>query len=85
MATQTAPVEEASPTLPGIPEVMAAISTCQAALTGKLEAVQMDIGLIRQDLDPLPWGRRIAGRPGGRHCGEACGGDSDPTNQGEGP
>ncbi|XP_073480012.1 proteinase-activated receptor 1-like [Aquarana catesbeiana] len=30
---------------------MAAISACQAALSGKIEAVQMDVGLIRQDLD----------------------------------
>lgn len=66
MATQTAPVEIVSPPPPGIPEVMAAITTCQTALTGKLEAGQMDIGLIRQDLvkvrDLLGAAEQLVGR-----------------------
>lgn len=49
MATQVTPVEEASPSLPVIPEVIAAIT----ALARKLEAVQIDTGLIRQDLDKI--------------------------------
>lgn len=36
----------------GFQEVMA-IAACQAALTGKIEAVQLDVGLVRQDLDKL--------------------------------
>lgn len=34
-------------------EVMAAIATCQSTLTAKIEAVQMDVGLLRQDMDKL--------------------------------
>lgn len=32
---------------------MAAIASCQATLTNKIEAVQFDVGLIRQDLDKI--------------------------------
>lgn len=32
---------------------MAAIASCQATLTNKIEAVQLDVGLIPQDLDKL--------------------------------
>lgn len=39
MATQTDPPEEPATSLPGIPEVMAAIATSQAALTTKIDAV----------------------------------------------
>lgn len=44
-------MEETAPL--GIPEVMAAINTCQAALANKIEVVQLDIGLIQQDLDKI--------------------------------
>lgn len=37
----------------GFQEVMAAIATCQTALTNKIEAVQLDVSLIRQDFDKL--------------------------------
>lgn len=52
MASQT-DHEENQAALPGIPEVMAAITTCQTALTSKVEAVQLDAGLLRQDLDKI--------------------------------
>lgn len=73
-------MEEPFPTPPGIPEVMAVISGCQAALTGKLEAVQMEVSLIRQDLD------KIRARLGLRSRG-SCKVEEhpDPTNQGESP
>lgn len=32
---------------------MAAIATCQSTLTAKIEAVEMDVGLLRQDMDKL--------------------------------
>lgn len=32
---------------------MAAIATCQSTLTTKIEAVQLDMGLIRQDIDKI--------------------------------
>lgn len=47
MASQTAEARL------GFQEVMAATATCQATLTNKIEAVQLDVGLIRQDLDKL--------------------------------
>lgn len=51
MVSQTDLPEE--PTLP-VPCVMAAaITTCQSALTTKFEVVQLDIGLIQQDLDKI--------------------------------
>lgn len=60
MASQTDHVEEIAASPPGIPEVMAAITTCQAAvatcqtaLTSKIEAVQLDVGLLRQDIDKI--------------------------------
>lgn len=37
----------------GFPEVMAAIVSCQATLTSEIEAVQLDVSLIRQDQDKL--------------------------------
>lgn len=53
MASQTDPLEGPGPSIPGIPEVMVAIATCQSAvascqvaLTSKIEAVQLDVGLI---------------------------------------
>lgn len=46
--------ECSSPTqAPGILEVMAAIATCQTALTSKIEEVQLDVGLLLQDLDKI--------------------------------
>lgn len=53
MVLQTDLPEEAVVCGLGIPEVMAAIASCQAALTNKTEAVQLDIGLIRQYLDKV--------------------------------
>lgn len=57
MESQTKPAESSAAT-PGIPEVMAAIATCQvvvatcqATLTSKIEAVQLDVGHIQQDID----------------------------------
>lgn len=38
---------------PWLADVMAAIATCQSTLTTKIEAVQLDMGLIRQDIDKL--------------------------------
>lgn len=34
-------------------EVMAAIASCQSTLTEKIEDVQLDVGLLRQDMDKL--------------------------------
>lgn len=53
MASQTDHEETPVLTTSGIPEVMAAISYCQSILTSKIEEVQMDVGLIRQDLDKI--------------------------------
>lgn len=53
MASQTEVVEPTAEPQLGFQEVMAAIVSCQAALTNKIEAVQLDLGLIRQDLDKL--------------------------------
>lgn len=53
MASQTEPEDLAPEGQLGFPEVMAAITSCQATLTNKIEAVQLDVGLIRQDLDKL--------------------------------
>lgn len=60
MASQTDPLAEPATSTPGILEVMAAITfchlalaTCQTALTSKIEAVQIDVGLICQDLDKV--------------------------------
>lgn len=53
IASQTDHEEIPVLTTPGIPEVMAAISSCQSVLTSKIEEVQMDVGLIRQDLDKI--------------------------------
>ncbi|PIO34345.1 hypothetical protein AB205_0040660, partial [Aquarana catesbeiana] len=38
---------------PWLADVMAAIATCQSTLTTKIEAVQLDMGLIRQDIDKI--------------------------------
>lgn len=53
MASQTDPLAEPAKSTPGILEVLAviyscqtAIATCQTALTNKIEAVQLDMGLI---------------------------------------
>lgn len=53
MASQTEMEESAPPSQLGFQEVMTAIATCQASLTNKIEAVQLDVGLIRQDLDKI--------------------------------
>lgn len=53
MASQTSSMETTEARLPWLPEVMAAIATCQLTLSSKIEAVQLDVGLIRQDLVKL--------------------------------
>lgn len=50
-ASQTGPMESANSRPDWLAEVMAAIATCQSTLTAKVEAVQMDVGLLRQDMD----------------------------------
>lgn len=42
-------MESADSRLPWLAEVMAANATCQSTLTAKIKAVQLDVGLIRQD------------------------------------
>lgn len=37
----------------GIPKVMVAITACQATLASKMDEVQLDIGLIYQDLEKI--------------------------------
>lgn len=44
-------MESADSRPPLLADVMAAIATCQSTLTPKIEAVQMDVGLIRKDMD----------------------------------
>lgn len=46
MALQTEIGEKTPEARRGFPEVMAAIAACQAALTTKIEVMQMDVGLI---------------------------------------
>lgn len=53
MVSQTDHEEGPETSLPGIPEVMAANTTCQTALTSKIEAVQLDVVLLSQDLDKI--------------------------------
>lgn len=60
MASQTEHEDGPEVSPPGISEVMAAItncqamvSTCQTALTSKIETVQMDVGLLRQDINKI--------------------------------
>lgn len=53
MASPMDPMESAASRQPWLAEVMAAIATCPATLTAKIEAVQMDVGLLRQDMDKL--------------------------------
>lgn len=43
--------ERADSPQPGFQEIMAAIAICQATLTNKIRAVQLNVGLVRQDLD----------------------------------
>lgn len=52
-ATQTATMEEPESRPPWLAEVMTAIATCQSTPTAKIEAVQLDVSLMRQDLDRL--------------------------------
>lgn len=52
-ASQTGPMESADARPPWLAEVMAAIATCQSTLTAMIEAVQMDVGLLRQDMNTL--------------------------------
>lgn len=53
MASQTEAEEPAASSQLDFQEVMAAITSCRATLTSKIEAVQLDVGLIRQDLDKI--------------------------------
>lgn len=53
MVSQMKPDEGGAPSQPRVPEVMAAITSCQTALTNKIDAVQLDIGLGHQDLDKM--------------------------------
>lgn len=53
MASQTVMEDSTTENQLGFQEVMAAIASCQSALTNKIEVVQLDIGLIRQDIDKL--------------------------------
>lgn len=51
MASETE--EQTVETRLGFQEVMAAIATCLATRTNKIEAVQLDVDLIRQDMDKV--------------------------------
>lgn len=53
MASQTEADDPAEMPQLGFPEVMAATASCQATLTSKIEAVQLDMSLIRQDQDKI--------------------------------
>lgn len=53
MVSQADPLEGPATPVLGISEVMAAITACQTALTSKLVAVQLDVGLLRQVLDKI--------------------------------
>lgn len=52
-ASETDLMELATSPQPGLADVMVAIATCQATLTAKVEAVQLDVGLLRQDIYKL--------------------------------
>lgn len=60
MASQTDHEADPSTIPPGLPDIMAAITSCQSAVTtcqstlaSKIEEVQLDVGLLRQDLDKI--------------------------------
>lgn len=53
MASQTDPMGLVDSPTPGLADVIAAIATCQATLTAKIKAVQLDVSLLRQDMDKL--------------------------------
>lgn len=53
MASQTDIVEEALQPPGFVADIMSAIAACQAALITKIEAVQLEICLVRQDIDKL--------------------------------
>lgn len=56
MASQTEQPGQSSSTQPGLADVLAAIGNCQASLTTlttKVDAVQLDVGLIRLDMDKI--------------------------------
>lgn len=51
MASQTELKESTPSAQLGLTDVMAAIVACQVALTSKVEAVQLDMGILRQDME----------------------------------
>lgn len=51
MASQTDPLEADASLQLGLVDVMAAIASCQAALTAKIKAAQLEVSLLRQDND----------------------------------
>lgn len=53
MASQTDPIESDDTQHPGLADVLAAIESCQATLTAKIEVVQLDVGLLPQYIDKL--------------------------------
>lgn len=60
MASQTEPPEpwepresDASPHLSYVADIMSAIALCRPTLTSKIEAVQLDMGMMRQDGDKI--------------------------------
>lgn len=53
MGSQRDPRESADPQVPNLEDVMVAITTCQAVLTNKIEEVQLDMGLMHQNLDKI--------------------------------
>lgn len=53
MASQINLLESDAPPQPGLAYVMAAIATCQSTMNPKIEAVQSDVGLLRQDIEKL--------------------------------
>lgn len=56
MEPQTKHAEQPSPSQLGLADVLAAIANCQASittLTNKVDAIQLDVGLIRQDMDKI--------------------------------
>lgn len=46
-------MEAADTRPPWLAEVIAAIAACQTSLTAKIKAMQLDVCLLRQDLDKL--------------------------------
>lgn len=54
MASQTSNMDSTEARPPWLADLMVAIPTCQTTLTAKIEVVQLDVGLMRQDLDKLP-------------------------------